>query len=86
MKIETGVMVMKDGKAWGIVYEDGQSACSGWIDVESAPIHDPKYCKKTTDVTFEHSHHTTELETAKLVEVKRITTVEILEQNDEGSS
>lgn len=44
MKIETGVMVMKDGKAWGIIYEDGRSTSYGWMAPENAPIHDPEFC------------------------------------------
>ena len=78
MKTEVGVMIMKDGKAWGIIYEDGRSTSYGWMDPEAAPIHDPKYCKETTDVTYEGSHYTKELLTGKLVSVERITTVNIM--------
>ena len=78
MKIERGVMVMKNGKAWGVVYEDGQSTSYGWMDSESAPIHDPKYCKKPTDVTYQGSHYTRELETGALVMVERRTEVIVL--------
>ena len=85
MKTETGVMIMKNGKAWGITYEDGYSTSYGWMDAESAPIHDPKYCKVPTDVTWQGSHYTEELETGKLVHVRRTTTVEILQENDESS-
>lgn len=81
MKIETGVMVMKNGKAWGCIESGGHGYGSsyGWMDVESAPIHNPKYCKKPTDVTYERSPYIQELLTAKLVVVKRTTTVEIEE-------
>jgi hypothetical protein len=78
MKIETGVMVMKDGKAWGRTYEDGQSTCDGWMDPESAEIHDPRFCLLPTDVTWQGSHYTKDLSTAKVVKVKRTTTVEVL--------
>jgi len=71
MKIETGVMVMKDGKAWGENYY-------GWMAPEDAPIHDPKFCTKPTDVTFPDSRHTKELMTGKIVAVERQTTVVIL--------
>lgn len=80
MKIETGVMVMKNGKAWGVVYEDGRCSCNGWMDPESAPIHDPAYCKRPTDVVYRGSPDTKELETATLVLVRRVTTVEIVEE------
>lgn len=75
MKIERGVMVMKDGKAWGITYEDGHSTSYGWMAPEDAPIHDPRYCKKPTDVTWKDSYLTKELETGELVFVERRTEV-----------
>jgi len=79
MKIEEGVMVMKNGKAWGVEYADGRSNSYGWIAPEYAPIHDPKYCTEVTDVTHRGSHYTEELLTGKLVKVKRKITVETLE-------
>ncbi len=78
MKIERGVMVMKDGKSWGCVYEDGRSRSYGWMNPEDAPIHDPKYCIKPTDVTYKDSHYVDELNTGKLVIVERRTEVIIL--------
>ena len=83
MKTETGVMIMKNGKAWGITYEDGHSTSYGWMDPESAPIHDPKYCKEPTAVTWKGSHHMKELETGKVVHVRRTTSVEILGENNQ---
>ena len=80
MKIETGVMVMKDGKAWGVAYEDGRSTSYGWIDPEGAPIHNPKYCTHVTHVTHEGSHYTEELLTGKLVNVERKTEVKEVEE------
>ena len=74
-------MIIKDGKAWGKTYEDGHSTSYGWMDVESALIHDPKYCTKPTDVTWKCSPYTKELETGKLVHVERTTTVRIFEEN-----
>lgn len=78
MKIEKGVMVMKDGKAWGIEYEDGQCQSYGWIDPENADIHNPEFCKNPTDVTYKGSYYIKELQTAKLVMVERITEVKFL--------
>jgi hypothetical protein len=79
MKIEEGVMVVKDGKGWGIIYEDGRSTEYGWMAVESAPIHDPEYCKKPTDVTYQGSYLIPRLQEGKLVKVVRKTTVEFIE-------
>lgn len=75
LKIETGVMVMKNGKAWGQVYADGHATEYGWMPPENAPIHDPTYCTKPTDVTWRGSHYTVELSTAELVMVTRKTEV-----------
>lgn len=77
MKVEYGVMVMKDGKAWGIERDEGYATIYGWIDPDDAPIHDPKYCKKVTDITHEGSYLISELKTGKLVNVKRTTVVEV---------
>ena len=78
-KIERGLMVMKDGKAWGEEYADGQSTSYGWLNPadKRAEIHNPEFCKKPTDVTYKGSHYTDELLTAKLVSVERVTTVKI---------
>ena len=80
MRVESGVMVMKNGKAWGETYADGHCTAYGWVDPEVAPIHDPKYCLKPTDVTYRDSPDRAELSTAQLVAVKRTTTVEVLPQ------
>lgn len=82
MKIERGVMVMKDGKAWGETYADGHSTCHGWVAPEDAPIHDPKFCNKPTDVTWEGSPYTAELMTGTLVAVERKTEVTILTEEE----
>lgn len=79
MLIERGVMVMKDGKAWGETYADGHSTSYGWLALELAPIHDPEYCTKTTDVTYDNSPYRNELLTGKLVKVERTTEVRIID-------
>ncbi|RTK93075.1 hypothetical protein EKI60_06575 [Candidatus Saccharibacteria bacterium] len=66
---------MKDGKAWGKMWEDGNATCYGWVDAEVAPIHNPEFCTKPTDVTYKDSPYTKELLTAKLVSVERQTVV-----------
>ena len=86
VKKETGVMVMKDGLAWGIEYEDGYSTSFGWINPADAPIHNPKYCKRPEDVTYKNSPHFRELKTAKLVEVERTTSVEIVNITPQSST
>ena len=75
MKIETGVMVIKNGKAWGPVLRDGHSTAYGWIAAEDAPIHDPRFCKRPEDVTYRDSPWVSELRTGVLVHVERRTEV-----------
>jgi len=79
-KIERGVMVMKDGKAWGETYTDGYETSYGWLNPadKRAEVHDPDFCTKTTDLTYKGSHLTKKLLTGKLVMVERKTTVTIL--------
>lgn len=75
MRIESGVMIMKDGKAWGEVYSDGRSTSYGWVDQENATIHDPRFCKRPEDIEYEGGPNVKELRTGKLVHVERRTQV-----------
>lgn len=75
MKIEAGVMVMKNGKAWGVKSNDGNSTSYGWVEPENALIHNPLFCKQPTDVTHRLSIYVNELSTAELVHVERRTEV-----------
>lgn len=65
---------MKDGKAWGVFYEDGHSTAYWWIAPEDATIYDPAL-KRPEDVTYEGSPQINELRTGKLVHVERRTEV-----------
>ena len=74
VKVEVGVMLMKNGKAWGNIFNDGKSSASGWVNKQYAPIHDPKYTTCPSDLTYKYSRYIDELNTGTLVPVKRITT------------
>lgn len=78
MKTEKGVMLMKDGLAWGVTYDDGRSTSHGWISPEDAPIHNPKFCKKPSDVTYKGDYCMIEIKKGKLVHVVRTTEVSIV--------
>jgi len=67
--------LMKDGKAWGVAWEDGHSTSYGWIAPEDAPIHNPEFCKRPEDVTYKNSHYVEELRAGKVVHVERRTEV-----------
>lgn len=77
MKVEEGVMVMKDGKGWGVIYEDSRSVVYGWVDPEYAIILDPKFCRKPTDATFWGSPDRKELKTGRVARVRRTTEVKV---------
>ena len=78
-KIEKGVMIMKDGKAWGITYQDGHCTVHGWMDnIEDAPIHNPQFCTNPTDAVYKGSPDTKEIIKGELVPVERVTTVTIV--------
>lgn len=78
-RVLEGVMVMKDGKGWGIEYQDGQVTAYGWIDPVDAEISDPRYCKRPESLTYKGSPHRRELAKGKLVRVRRVTRIEIIE-------
>lgn len=82
MKTETGVMLMKDGRAWGVVYADGHSTEEGWMPVEDAPIHDPKFCINPSSLLSPmdrpNSSRYREVHSGKLVKVTRTTVVVVL--------
>jgi len=75
MKKETGVMVMKNGKAWAKTYDDGHSSSYGWVVPEEGEIHNPKFCVNPTDVTYERSPYFEDLKSAKVVMVERVISV-----------
>ena len=77
MKIERGVLVMRHGKAWGVAYKDGHCTDYGWVEPADAELHDPKYCRWPTDVTYQSSPYLDELATGTLVSVTRRTTVTV---------
>lgn len=70
-------MIMKDGKAWGVTYADGQCTVYGWVDPCEADIHDPIFLEDPTWATYQGSPYVKELAQGQIVPVKRTTTVEI---------
>jgi len=70
-KIEYGIMIMKNSKAWGVDSGDGQGKNEGWVNPCDAKIYDPRFVKKPTDVTYKGSFVTKELEVSELVQVQR---------------
>lgn len=79
-KVEYGVLVMKNDKAWGVNYSDGRSTSYGWIDPANAELSDSEYCKHPEDLTYQESPYVGELKAGKLVFVERITQVNIINE------
>jgi len=77
-KSESGVLVMKDGKAWGIVYEDGRETVYGWMAPADARLYEAKYVAIPTSVVRDDDPDFAELSTATVVRVKRVTTIELI--------
>lgn len=79
MKTERGVILMhKNGKAWGIEYEDGQCTSYGWVDVDEAVIYDPLYCKKPSDIVYKGSPDTAMVNEGFLMLIERTTEVRFI--------
>jgi hypothetical protein len=78
MKIEVGVMIVKNNKAWGVVYEDGPSSGYGWVSPETGTLYDERSTIKPTDVTYQGSSYIKELKNAEVIKVVRRTQVEFI--------
>ncbi|RLI66348.1 MAG: hypothetical protein DRO67_01190 [Candidatus Asgardarchaeum californiense] len=79
-RTETGVMVIKDGAAWGIVYKDGQVAQYGWLHPsdKNVEIYKRSSCRVPTDVLLHNSPCKEEMSCAVVVPVKRTINIECI--------
>lgn len=71
--LESGVVLKKNNKFWGVIMEDGQITQHGWTDIKKAKLSDPTYCKRPSDMTYKSDHNIPEMETGSLVQIQRIT-------------
>jgi hypothetical protein len=76
--VEEGVVIEYNGKYWGTVYEDGQYHEDGWVELEKAGIHDPRFLTKPEHATYNGSHYIKELQKGRLITIKR--TVQITDE------
>ena len=74
---ERGVMVVKDGKAWGAVPNGWDHPTHGWV----APLHgrlcNPEFVGTPSDILSPHSFSKEEINTGRLVPVERVTHVTV---------
>lgn len=75
MRSETGMMIVKNGKGWGIPFSgnegDKTHALRWWVDLSSATIYPPGELKNPVDAIGEGSPLAAEFEGANLVSVER---------------
>ncbi len=74
-----GVMIVKNGKAWGVIDDTPRCTTHGWMPLVDASLYDPEFCTEPADVTYPDSADIKELLTATLVSVRKTVIVEILE-------
>jgi hypothetical protein len=75
----TGVIVMKDGKAWLGADPQYQSPQEGWGDPTEAKVVSSELCSKPTDILWPNHPCTNEVRKGKVVKVSRTVVVEIVE-------
>ena len=82
MKEVKGVILVKDGKGWGIVYEE-KNHCreDGWVDIDYAVIHNAEFCKKPSDILYKGSPQISEVNKGKLMRALRVVTTVIENEN-----
>lgn len=79
MKIEhikTGVMLVLNGKAWGVNYSDGRETSYGWMEPSIKTLYDPRFYA-TADRIAGGSHYLNEARKGVVVKATITTTVEI---------
>lgn len=74
-KVTAGKMVMKDGKAWGVKYEDGKCREEGWVPLAEAKLSTSGFLKEPSGMTWNGSNYTEELNKGEIVDVVRSITV-----------
>ncbi len=83
IKIENGVVAEYKGKYWGVQRVDSYSTDIGFGVLSKAYIGNPEFCKTPTDMTYSpentggYNPHFDKLKKAKLVGVRKTTTVKI---------
>ena len=75
--VREGVMVVKDGKAWGVVHADGYSTSYGWVPFAHGEVRDPDCCLEPTDMTSRYDTTARrEIAEGRLVRVRITETIE----------
>jgi len=78
--IEHGLMLIKDGKAWGIIYGDPYGVVEGFTNPIDGYLYNSERVTKISDITNEHDRNLPEMYTGRLRPVKRITKVKLAEE------
>lgn len=75
--VERGVMIVKEGKAWGSVPTDWDHPTPTWVDPIHGHLHKPEFIRKPSDILSPHSLSKEEINSGKLVPVERVTHVTV---------
>ena len=75
--VERGVMIVKDGKAWGSVPTGWDHPTTTWVDPIHGQLHKPEFIKKPSDILSPHSLSKEEIDLGKIVPVERVTHVTV---------
>lgn len=78
-----GVIAYKNGKGWGVEYEDGQCTSMGWVELNKAKISTSEFCTSPTSLTYPDSPYVDELKTSKLVRVVRTIKTVVVDERGE---
>lgn len=75
--VERGVMIVKDGKAWGSVPTGWDHPTPTWVDPIYGHLHKPEFIRKPSDILSPHSLYKEEIDLGKIVSVERVTHVTV---------
>jgi len=65
-----GLMIVKDGMGWGVIYEDGRETNHGWLPMVAAPVHELSEYDRLREMIGPDAQHR-ELRRASIVHVRK---------------
>lgn len=75
--VERGVMIVKDGKAWGAVPTGWGHPTQGWVNPIYGHLHKPEFIKIPSDILSPHSLSKEEINQGRIVPAERVTHVTV---------
>ena len=75
--VERGVMIVKEGKAWGSVPTGWDHPTPTWVDPIHGRLCKPEFIRKPSDILSPHSLSKEEIDLGKIMPVERVTQVTV---------